>query len=101
MRLGEKGAALIANHYATVEEALAGARAGDAELPAALAKKIIAGEEYLKIAPTLVHCARDVALPAMDIKLPTKPADLSQIYQMKEEYGLGASVDRLIAALGW
>jgi 5'-3' exonuclease len=99
--IGEKGAALIANHYATVEEALAGARAGDAELPAALAKKIIAGEEYLKIAPTLVHCAKDVAIPAMDIKMPSKPADLSLIYQMKEEYGLGASVDRLISALGW
>jgi 5'-3' exonuclease len=99
--IGEKGAALIANHYATVEEALAGARAGDAVLPAALAKKIIAGEEYLKIAPTLVHCAKDVAIPAMDIKMPAKPSDLSLIYQMKEEYGLGASVDRLISALGW
>jgi 5'-3' exonuclease len=99
--IGEKGAALIANNYATVEEALAGARAGDAALPAALAKKIIAGEEYLKIAPTLVHCAKDVAIPAMDIKMPSKPADLSLIYQMKEEYGLGASVDRLISALGW
>ena len=99
--IGEKGAALIANHYATVEEALAGARAGDAVLPAALAKKIIAGEEYLKIAPTLVHCAKDVAIPAMDIKMPSKPSDVSLIYQMKEEYGLGASVDRLISALGW
>ena len=99
--IGEKGAALIANHYSTVEEALAGARAGDSVLPAALAKKIIAGEDYLKIAPTLVHCARDVALPQLDISLPKKPADLSLIYQMKEEYGLGASVDRLISALKW
>jgi 5'-3' exonuclease len=99
--IGEKGAALIANHFATVDEALKGAIDGHEALPPALAKKIIAGEEYLKIAPTLVHCARDVALPKMDITLPSKPADLSQIYQMKEEYGLGASVDRLIAALGW
>ena len=99
--IGEKGAALIANHYSTVDEALKGAVAGDEVLPAALAKKIIAGEEYLKIAPTLVHCARDVALPALDISIPSKPADLSQIYQMKEEYGLGTSVDRLISALGW
>ncbi len=99
--IGEKGAALIANNFATVAEALKGAKNGDPSLPPALAKRIIAGEEYLKIAPTLVHCARDVALPKMDISLPTKPADLSQIYQMKEEYGLGASVDRLISALGW
>lgn len=99
--IGEKGAALIANHYATAEAALQGALAGDEVLPPALAKKIIAGEEYLKIAPTLVHCARDVALPSMDINIPKKPSDLSLIYQMKEEYGLGASVDRLIAALDW
>jgi 5'-3' exonuclease len=99
--IGEKGAALIANHFATVEEALAGARAEHPALTPALAKKIIAGEEYLAIAPTLVHFARDVALPAMDINLPKKPNDLSLIYQTKEEYGLGASVDRLIAALGW
>jgi 5'-3' exonuclease len=99
--IGEKGAALIANHFKDVDESLKAAQKGHEALPSALAKKIIAGEEYLKIAPTLVHCARDVALPKMDIKLPAKPADLSQIYQMKEEYGLGASVDRLIAALGW
>ena len=99
--IGEKGAALIANHFADVDSALAGAKAGDERLPAALAKKIIAGEEYLKIAPTLVHCARDVSLPKMEIAMPGKPADLSRIYQMKEEHGLGASVDRLISALGW
>jgi hypothetical protein len=37
----------------------------------------------------------------MDISKPKKPEDFSQIYQMKDEYGLGASVDRLISALGW
>jgi 5'-3' exonuclease len=99
--IGEKGAALIANNFATVDEALKGAIAGHESLTPALAKKIIAGEEYLKIAPTLVHCAKDVAIPQMDIAMPSKPADLSLIYQMKEEYGLGASVDRLISALGW
>ncbi len=99
--IGEKGAALIANHFADVESALKGAKEGHSALPPALAKKIIAGEEYLEIAPTLVHCAKDVPLPKMDIKSPSKPSDLSQIYQMKERYGLGASVDRLIAALGW
>ena len=33
--------------------------------------------------------------------MPTKPKDLSEIYAIKDEYGLGASVDRLIAALQW
>ena len=99
--IGEKGAALIANNFASVDEALAGAHANHEVLSASLARKIIDGTEYLKIAPTLVNCARDVAIPQMDIAKPEKPADLSEIYQMKEEYGLGASVDRLISALGW
>jgi 5'-3' exonuclease len=99
--IGEKGAALIANHFATVDEALAGAKAEHPALTKSLAKKIIDGSDYLMIAPTLVHCAKDVAIPKMDIAMPKKPEDLSTIYQMKDEYGLGASVDRLISALGW
>lgn len=99
--IGEKGAAQIANLFSSVEESLEGAKNQHPGLPATLAKKIIAGEEYLKIAPTLVHCARDVALPSMKIQMPGKPDDLSEIYRIKDEYGLGASVDRLIAALGW
>ena len=99
--IGEKGAALIATHFSTPEEAIAAATSGHTALSASLAKKIVEGQEYLKIAPTLVHCAKDVSLPKIDISLPKAPKDLSTIYQMKEEYGLGASVDRLIAALGW
>jgi len=33
--------------------------------------------------------------------MPKAPSDLSKIYEMKERYGLGASVDRMIAALKW
>jgi 5'-3' exonuclease len=99
--IGEKGAALIANHFATVEEALTAAKAEHEALPQALALKIINGADYLKIAPTLVHCAKDVAIPSMDISMPKKPDDLSEIYAIKEQYGLGASVDRLISALNW
>lgn len=99
--IGEKGAAVIANNFATVDEAISAAKVGHPALSTSLAKKIVEGTEYLKIAPTLVHCARDVALPKLDISLPKAPPNLSKIYQMKEEHGLGASVDRLISALGW
>jgi 5'-3' exonuclease len=99
--IGEKGAAIIANNFSTVDEALEGARAAHPSLTPNLAKKIIEGADYLKIAPTIVHCAMDVAIPKMDIAMPAKPKDLSKIYAMQSEFGLGASVDRLIAALGW
>jgi 5'-3' exonuclease len=99
--IGEKGAAIIAQSFATVEEALEGAKNAHENLAPALAKKIIAGAEYLKMAPTLVRVARDVPLPKIDLSLPKAPTDLSAIYQFKERYALGASVDRLISALGW
>ena len=99
--IGEKGATLIANNFATVDEALKAAKAGHEALTANLAKKIIEGADYLKIAPTLVHCAKDVAIPKMDIAMPKRPDDLSEIYAMQAEHGLGASVDRLISALKW
>ena len=99
--IGEKGAAVIANSFATVEEALAAAHEAHVSLPPALAKKIIAGSDYLSIAPKLVRVARDAPLPKVDLAMPKAPADLSKLYQMKDQYGLGASIDRLIAALGW
>jgi 5'-3' exonuclease len=99
--IGEKGAALIANNFADVDHALQAAQEGHPALPAGLAKKIIAGADYLKIAPTLVNCATDVALPKLSIVMPNAPSDLSKIYEIKDQYGLGASVDRLIAALKW
>ena len=99
--IGEKGAALIANNFATVAEVEKAAAAGHESLSPNLSKKIIEGAAYLKIAPTLVNCARDVAIPEISIVMPSKPDDLSEIYRFKDEYGLGASVDRLISALGW
>ena len=99
--IGEKGAAVIANNFATVEDALAAAHETHPSLPPALAKKIIAGSDYLSIAPKLVRVARDAPLPKVDLAMPKAPADLSKLYQMKDQYGLSASIDRLIAALGW
>jgi 5'-3' exonuclease len=99
--IGEKGASLIASHFATIDDAINAARESDERLPAALARKIVAGEEYLSIAPTVVNCARNVPLPQIDLAMPSAPGDLSRIYELKEKYSLGASVDRLVSALKW
>lgn len=99
--IGEKGAALICNHFASVDEVIQGAMDSHVALTPNLVKKILEGRDYLKIAPTLVQCARNVSLPHVDLELPKKPADLSSIYALQKQYGLGASIDRMIAALGW
>jgi hypothetical protein len=64
-------------------------------------KKLLESAEYAKIAPKLVNCALDVPLPKMDLSLPKRPKNLDEIYQYQKDYGLGASVDRLVAALKW
>lgn len=99
--IGEKGAALLANNFSNIEEIVIAAESGHELISPSLGKKIIEGKGYLKIAPTLVNCARDVALPKLDLKIPQAPKDLSKIYALKDQYGLGASVDRLISALKW
>jgi 5'-3' exonuclease len=99
--IGEKGAAVIANAFTTIEQALEAAHHDDELLTPLLRKRLIEGSDYIAIAPKLVHCALDVPLPQMTLNLPPAPQDLSEVYAFKERYGLGASVDRLIAALGW
>jgi 5'-3' exonuclease len=99
--IGEKGAALIARHFANVEDAIDGAKNESPLLPAALAKKILAGVDYLAIAPTVVQCVRDLSLPRVSLDRPKRPKDMKVIISLQERYGLGASVDRLVAALQW
>jgi 5'-3' exonuclease len=99
--IGQKGAALIANNFADVDAVIAGAHSSHPSLSPSLIKKILDGRDYLAIAPTLVQCAIDISLPQVPLTLPQRPPDMSDIYELKEKYALGASVDRLVAALGW
>lgn len=99
--IGEKGAAVIANNFKDVADVIEGAKNSHQVLSPNLIRKIIEGQDYLKIAPTLVQCARDVRLPEINLSIPSRPADLSHIYSLQKEYGLGASIDRMIAALKW
>ena len=99
--IGEKGAATIANSFSSLGEVMNAAAAGDERLPPNLRKKLLESADYAAIAPKLVGCALDVAIPEMDIALPKKPKSLAKIEKLKAEYGLGASIDRIISALNW
>jgi 5'-3' exonuclease len=99
--IGEKGAAIIAKQFNNLEEVMKAAKNNDERLTPNLRKKLLESEEYAIIAPKLVHCALDVPLPKLKIDLPRRPDNLDEIYQYQKDYGLGASVDRLIAALNW
>ena len=99
--IGEKGAMLIANLFKTLPEVMQAAANSDERLSANIRKKLLESSQYASIAPKLVGCALDVAIPEMEIAMPKKPKSLEKIEKLKEEFGLGASIDRIMSALNW
>jgi 5'-3' exonuclease len=99
--IGEKGAASIANQFTSLENVMQAAREGDGRLTANIRKKLLESAAYAAIAPKLVSCALDVAIPEMEITIPKQPKSMKKIDDLKNEYGLGASIDRITNALGW
>jgi len=99
--IGEKGAMLIANLFKTLPEVMEAAANSDERLSANIRKKLLESSQYAAIAPKLVGCALDVAIPEMEITMPKKPRSLEKIEKLKEEFGLGASIDRIMSALNW
>ena len=99
--IGEKGAMVIANLFKTMPEVMHAAAGADERLSANIRKKLLESSKYAAIAPKLVGCALDVAIPEMEISMPKKPKSLEKIAKLKDEFGLGASIDRIMSALNW
>ena len=99
--IGEKGAASIAKQFTDLTEVMKAAVSNDERLTPNLRKKLLESGEYAKIAPRLVGCATDVSIPEMKIHIPSEPLDSKKVQNIKDEYGLGTSVDRIMNALGW
>jgi 5'-3' exonuclease len=99
--IGEKGAMVIANLFKTMPEVMQAAAGADERLSANIRKKLLESSQYAAIAPKLVGCALDVAIPEMEISMPKKPKSLEKIIKLKDEFGLGTSIDRIMSALNW
>ena len=99
--IGEKGAANIASKFDSLPAVMEAAKLGDERLSPNHRKKLLESSDYALIAPKLVNCATDVTIPKMDINLPKLPASISDLIRLKDQYGLGASIDRIMNALGW
>ena len=97
--IGEKGAAKIVTHFASVAEIVEAALANDSRLTASICKKILDGREYLRRAEPVVQCVRDLRLPPLPGALPQRVVDQQRIDEIVTEFGVGTSVNRLLAAL--
>lgn len=98
--IGEKTAAKLITEFGSLEALLAAVAAGDKRVPARAASSIAAARDYLAAAPTVVLTAVDapVRRDGADT-LPREPADPEALDALAERWNLGASVDRLRAAL--
>jgi 5'-3' exonuclease len=102
--VGAKTAAALITEFGT----LAGIRAAAARtvvpkapLTAAVLKRLAAAGDYLDAAPRVVQVVTGIDLPPVDGDLPARPADPDALAALAEAHGLGSSVRRLGAALGW
>jgi 5'-3' exonuclease len=102
--IGAKTAAALVSEFGD----LAGVRAAAARtvvprppLSAAVLKRLHAGAGYLDAAPVVVAVARGIDLPPVEGTLPRRPADAAALATLAEQHGIGSSLRRLGAALGW
>ncbi|MTD59677.1 5'-3' exonuclease [Amycolatopsis pithecellobii] len=98
--VGEKTAAKLITQFGSVEALLAAAKSGSKDLPLKMRLKIIAAEEYLSVAPTVVNVAVDapVTISGPDA-VPSAPKDPGRVAELATRWNLGGSVQRLVAAL--
>jgi len=97
--IGEKGAAQIANLYPDLPAVINAAKNEDSNLKPALIRKIMESREYAKIAPTLVNCATNVPVPKVETSFTMDNVNINELRKLQDSYGLGASVDRFLAAI--
>ena len=73
----------------------------DANYVMALAlSRLTEAATYLEVAPLVVRVAPDAPVGDFHDALPTAPADPDALAELTEQWGLGTSVRRLLAALG-
>ncbi|MDB1089007.1 5'-3' exonuclease [Streptomyces sp. ACA25] len=97
--IGEKTAAQLLAEYGD----LAGVRAAAADplskLTPARRRNLVAAAGYLAVAPTVVRVATAVPLPDTDPALPRAPRDPAALDALAGRWGLGGSLERLLAVL--
>ena len=97
--IGPKGAATIANSFATIEEVIEAANNSNSKLSASLQKKILESAEYLRKAEIVVNCVDDLRLPKGPFNLPKKVLNSKALEILAKSYGIDSSVKRLLSAL--
>lgn len=99
--IGEKTAASLLTSYGDLEGILAAASEQGTTIAPGLRAKLAGAVDYLAAAPEVVAVVRDLDLGVDpdDLRRPTQPAHPRDFARLTEEYGLGSSAERVLAAL--
>jgi 5'-3' exonuclease len=97
--VGEKTATKLLERYGDLAGIMAAVDDPRSGLTPVQRKKLAEARPYLAVAPKVVNVASDVALPDFDPALPAEPRDPEALGQLSERWGLGGSLQRLLAVL--
>lgn len=97
--IGEKSAATLLTAHGDLAGIVTAAEAGEG-MPAGQRAKILAGADYLRVAPTVVEVVRDLDLPPVDDRLPgVDDSRRAAAEALAQRWNLGSSMNRALAAL--
>ncbi|MFJ3494700.1 5'-3' exonuclease H3TH domain-containing protein [Streptomyces sp. NPDC086091] len=98
--IGEKTAAKLLAEFGDLAGIEAAVDDPAAKLTPSQRKRLVEARPYLAVAPKVVRVAGDVPLPEMDTLLPRTPREPATLEGLAERWGLGGSLQRLLATLG-
>ncbi|MFF2051022.1 5'-3' exonuclease H3TH domain-containing protein [Leifsonia sp. NPDC058194] len=98
--VGEKTAAALLAEYGSLDAIRAAAADDSSAMKPAVRARFAAATDYLDVAPRVVEVVRDLDLPRVDARL-RRPdaAQRDALDALAARWGLGGSLDRLLAAL--
>jgi 5'-3' exonuclease len=97
--IGEKTAAKLLAEFGDLAGIQAAVHDPRAKLTPSQRKRLTEAEPYLAVAPKVVRVADDVPLPDVDTALPRAPRDAAALDGLAARWGLGGSLQRLLATL--
>ncbi|WP_407703223.1 5'-3' exonuclease [Streptomyces solincola] len=98
--IGEKTAAKLLAEYGDLAGIMAAVDDPRSKLTPAQRRRLDESREYVAVAPKVVEVAGDVPLPAFDPALPHRPKDPAALERLAARWGLGGSLERVLAVLG-
>ena len=97
--IGEKTASKLLAEFGDLAGIMAAVEDPKAKLTPSQRKRLDEARPYLAVAPTVVRVAGDVPLPDVPTALPRSPRDGATLEGLAERWGLGGSLQRLLATL--